>query len=64
MTPKSINKIETGRPINVGSMKVRELLPTASGFFDPFLVFHHAETVIDKNIPISQQGVGPHPHRG
>ena len=64
MAQKTIKKIEKGRPINVGSMKVRELLPTDSGFFNPFLVFHHAETVISKTIPICQQGVGPHPHRG
>lgn len=64
MTHKSIHKIEKGRSINVGSMQVQELLPTSSGFFNPFLVFHHAKTVIDKNIPIHQQGVGPHPHRG
>ena len=32
MAQKTIKKIEKGRPINVGSMKVRELLPTDSGF--------------------------------
>ena len=58
MAQKTIKKIEKGRPINVGSMKVRELLPTDSGFFNPFLVFHHAETVISKTIPISQQPMG------
>ncbi len=64
MTTKTIKKIEKGHPINVGTMDVQELLPNASGFFDPFLVFHHANSKIDKNIPLQLQGVGPHPHRG
>lgn len=61
---KTIKKIYTGKATNVGSIKVNELLPSEDGFFDPFLVLHHGIAVADKNIPLKQQGVGPHPHRG
>lgn len=61
---RSINKIIGGRPINVGSIKVQELLPNNGEFFSPFLVFHHGIAKIEEHIPIEQQGVGPHPHRG
>lgn len=61
---KTVNKIIAGKPINVGSIKVQELLPNNGEFFSPFLVFHHGIAKIEKDIPIAQQGVGPHPHRG
>ena len=61
---KTVNKIIGGRPIDVGSIKVQELLPNNGEFFSPFLVFHHGIAKIEKDIPMSQQGVGPHPHRG
>jgi quercetin 2,3-dioxygenase len=61
---RGVQQIIKGHPINVGSIKVQELLPNNGEFFSPFLVFHHGIAVADKNIPIHQQGVGPHPHRG
>ena len=61
---KTVNKIIAGKPTNVGSIKVQELLPNNGEFFSPFLVFHHGIAKIEKDIPIDQQGVGPHPHRG
>jgi redox-sensitive bicupin YhaK (pirin superfamily) len=61
---RGINKIINGHAINVGNIKVQELLPNAGEFFSPFLVFHHGKAVADKNIPFHKQGVGPHPHRG
>ncbi len=61
---KTVNRIISGRPIDVGSIKVQELLPNNGAFFSPFLVFHHGIAKIEEHIPISQQGVGPHPHRG
>ncbi len=64
MSTKTINKIIKGHPINVGNIQVQELLPNGGEFFSPFLVFHHGKAVADKNIPVYQQGVGPHPHRG
>jgi redox-sensitive bicupin YhaK (pirin superfamily) len=64
MSNKTVNKIIHGHAINVGNIKVQELLPNAGEFFSPFLVFHHGKAVADKNIPFHKQGVGPHPHRG
>jgi redox-sensitive bicupin YhaK (pirin superfamily) len=61
---RGIKQIIKGRAINVGSIKVQELLPDNGEFFNPFLVFHHGKAVADKNIPTHLQGVGPHPHRG
>ena len=61
---KTVNKIIAGKPTNVGSIKVQELLPNNGEFFSPFLVFHHGIAKREKDIPIDQQGVGPHPHRG
>lgn len=61
---RTIKKIYNGRPINVGSIQVQELLPSEDGFVDPFLVLHHGVAVADEHIPLHLQGVGPHPHRG
>ena len=61
---KTVNKIISGHSINVGSIKVQELLPNNGKFLSPFLVFHHGIAKIETHIPIAQQGVGPHPHRG
>lgn len=71
MKLRTIQQIEKGHPIKVGTASVQELLPAYSGrlagqegFFDPFLVFHHAHNKADETVPIKQQGVPPHPHRG
>jgi redox-sensitive bicupin YhaK (pirin superfamily) len=31
---------------------------------DPFLLLHHARLEVSADIPVTEQGVGPHPHRG
>ncbi|HEY0262778.1 MAG TPA: pirin family protein, partial [Chitinophagales bacterium] len=64
MANRTIKSLEGGRTINVGSIGVQELLPNKNGFFDPFLVFHHGYNKVNPEIPVKQQGVGPHPHRG
>ena len=61
---KTVNKIIGGKPINVGSIKVQELLPNNGEFLSPFLVFHHGIAKIEQHIPIAKQGVGPHPPVG
>jgi quercetin 2,3-dioxygenase len=61
---KTIKQIINGRPINVGSIKVQEVLPNNGNFVDPFLVFHHGIAIAEKDVPVHLQGVGPHPHRG
>ena len=60
---KTVNTIINGHATNVGTIKVQELLPFQE-FENPFLLFHHGVAVADKHIPVAQQGVGPHPHRG
>ncbi|MBN8836965.1 MAG: pirin family protein [Sphingobacteriia bacterium] len=60
---KTVKQIINGHATNVGTIKVQELLP-AEQFENPFLLFHHGIAVADKQVPIPQQGVGPHPHRG
>jgi len=64
MSTRSIYKVVNGRSINVGSIKVQELLPTEGNFHNPFLVLHHGIAIADKHIDLKLQGVGPHPHRG
>lgn len=61
---KTVNKIISGRPINVGSIQVQELLPNGGENANPFLVFHHGVAKANTEIPLKDQGVGPHPHRG
>lgn len=61
---KTIQQIISGRNINVGNIKVQELLPNNDGFYDPFLVFHHGKAKASEHTPAHKQGVGPHPHRG
>lgn len=61
---KTVQQVITGRAIKVGTIQVQELLPHQGSFFNPFLVFHHGIAIADKNIPLNEQGVGPHPHRG
>jgi redox-sensitive bicupin YhaK (pirin superfamily) len=61
---RTIQNILKGRPINVGSIKVRELLPNGDAMFDPFLVFHHGVAVISPTEDPTKAGVGAHPHRG
>lgn len=65
MKTKTINTILEGTATNVGTFNVQELLPSREyGYYDPFLLFHHGKTKANKNIPVEDQGVGPHPHRG
>jgi len=61
---KKIQKIHNGRSTAVGSILVQELLPSNGNSINPFLVFHHGVALVDKDIPVHLQGVGPHPHRG
>jgi len=50
---------------DMGGLKVRQPLPSAElNYFDPFVLLHHADIVIDEQINLHHAGVGPHPHRG
>ncbi len=51
--------------IDMGGMIVRQAFPSRKvESIDPFLLLHHGNIEVPKDIPISETGVGPHPHRG
>ena len=50
---------------DMGSMEVRQAFPSGKADApNPFLLLHHADVLVPKNIPVTKAGVGPHPHRG
>lgn len=49
----------------MGGMPIRQPFPTQQvEQIDPFLLLHHADIKVPKNINPDHGGVGPHPHRG
>lgn len=65
MQHRSIKKILLGQPFNMGGFPIRQPLPTLGvDQIDPFLLLHHARLEVSADIPVTAQGVGPHPHRG
>ncbi|MDX2047728.1 MAG: pirin family protein, partial [Chitinophagaceae bacterium] len=51
--------------ISMGSMKVRQPVPSAEiDYLDPFVLLHHAQHYFGEDLNLSDEGVGPHPHRG
>ena len=51
--------------LDMGGMLVRQPFPTQKlDQIDPFILLHHANNAIPADRPVSQSGVGPHPHRG
>jgi quercetin 2,3-dioxygenase len=65
MQHRSIKKILWGQPFDMGGFPIRQPLPSLGvDQIDPFLLLHHARLDVSADIPVSEQGVGPHPHRG
>lgn len=65
MKTKSIGHIAYASTYNMGGFPVRQPFPSAViESVDPFLLLHHAEIKVSAGRPVSQAGVGPHPHRG
>lgn len=64
-THRSIRKILFAQSFDMGGFPIRQPLP-APGVdqIDPFLLLHHARLQVDATLPVLEQGVGPHPHRG
>jgi len=62
---RSIRKILFAQSFDMGGFPIRQPLP-APGVdqIDPFLLLHHARLQVDAQLPVMEQGVGPHPHRG
>jgi quercetin 2,3-dioxygenase len=62
---KLIQKILPAHMVDMGGFPVRQPIPTqAVEQIDPFLLLHHARVKVPQNRPISDVGIGPHPHRG
>ncbi len=51
--------------VDMGGIPLKQAIPTQKlGYFDPFLVLHHAKMQAYSDRPVRGQGIGPHPHRG
>ena len=65
MKTRTIQEITYGQPMDMGGFPIRQALPSRNvEMLDPFLLLHHAELTVSKNIDVKNAGVGPHPHRG
>ncbi len=62
---KKVKYLLPAEDINMGGIVVKQALPTNKvDQLDPFLLLHHANFTFNDYAPASQQGIGPHPHRG
>jgi len=62
---KKVKAILPAPIFDMGGMKVRQPFPSAAiEQVDPFILLHHANNAVPSEVPVSQSGVGPHPHRG
>lgn len=65
MKKRSVKNLLHAEMIDMEGMSVRQPFPTLKmQQLDPFLLLHHADNILAPDIPPSQAGVGPHPHRG
>ncbi len=65
MKYRTIKTTEYAATYNMGGFPVRQAFPSSTtANIDPFLLLHHADAKTPTHIPVSQAGVGPHPHRG
>lgn len=62
---KKVKAVLFASEIDMGGMLVRQAFPSHQmEQVDPFILLHHANNNIPTDRPVSQSGVGPHPHRG
>ena len=62
---RTIKSIIQAGLIDMGGMVVRQAFPSRKvENIDPFLLLHHGKIEVANGTPISETGVGPHPHRG
>lgn len=65
MQTRTIQQLAYGTPMDMGGFPIRQAIPNRTiDQLDPFLLLHHANLTVDKNINVLHAGVGPHPHRG
>ncbi len=62
---RTIKSIIHAGLIDMGGMVVRQAFPSRKAEqIDPFLLLHHGNIEVPTDMPVSESGVGPHPHRG
>lgn len=62
---KKVKQIIPAFDVDMGGITLQQALPTNKvEQVDPFLLLHHGRIEFQKGVPVLQQGVGPHPHRG
>lgn len=64
---RAINNINKAEDFDMGGFPIKQAFPSVNienVHVDPFLLLHHAEFKVPEDIPVTQSGVGPHPHRG
>lgn len=65
MDYRKIKNITKAEDFDMGGFPIKQAFPSSRiESLDPFLLLHHAEFKVPEHIPVSQSGVGPHPHRG
>lgn len=65
MNNRTIKQTLYTQQIDMGGFPVRQPFPSGNtAQIDPFLLLHHADVKVPQHKPVSQSGVGPHPHRG
>ena len=65
MSNRTIKNFLYAQQFDMGGFPVRQPIPSGNvEQVDPFLLLHHAEVKVPQHNPVTQSGVGPHPHRG
>jgi len=65
MSNRTIKNTLYAQQFDMGGFPVRQPIPSGTTEqVDPFLLLHHAEVKVPQHKPVTQSGVGPHPHRG
>ena len=65
MKNRTIQSIDYAQPMDMGGIPIRQPLPSnKTAMIDPFLLLHHANIEVSKEVDLKNAGVGAHPHRG
>jgi len=65
MKHRTIKTVVHANTFDMGGMPVRQAFPSQKAEApDPFLLLHHADVKVPQHLPVTQSGVGAHPHRG
>jgi redox-sensitive bicupin YhaK (pirin superfamily) len=65
MKSRTVKAILFAHEYPMGKLRVKQPFPSVKfDYLDPFLLLHHARVKVDPEKDLSNEGVGPHPHRG